>query len=53
MNHPSPPPRWPAIDLLRGLTGIDQRRLFSWSGEALKLALMPFRGVMSMIPGTR
>jgi hypothetical protein len=40
-------------DLLRGLTGIDQRRLFSWSGEALKLALMPFRGVMSMIPGTR
>lgn len=40
-------------DLLRGLTGIDQRRLFSWSGEALKLALTPFRGVMSLIPGVR
>jgi hypothetical protein len=40
-------------DLLRGLTGIDQRRLLSWSGEALKLALGPFRSVLSMIPGVR
>lgn len=40
-------------ELLRGLTGIDQRRLFSWSGEALKLALSPLRGVLSMIPGMR
>jgi hypothetical protein len=40
-------------DLLRGLTGIDQRRLFSWSGEALKLALAPFRSVLSLIPGAR
>jgi hypothetical protein len=40
-------------ELLRGLSGIDQRRLFAWSGEALKLALAPFRGVMSMLPGAR
>jgi hypothetical protein len=40
-------------ELLRGLTGIDQRRLFTWSGEALKLALAPFRSVLSMIPGMR
>jgi len=40
-------------DLLRGLTRIDQRRLFSWSGEALKLALAPFRSVLSLIPGGR
>lgn len=40
-------------DLLRGLTRIDQRRLFTWSGEALKLALAPFRGVLSLIPGGR
>lgn len=40
-------------ELLRGLSGIDQRRLFAWSGEALKLALAPFRGVMSMLPGGR
>ena len=40
-------------DLLRGLTRIDQRRLFSWSGEALKLALAPFRGVLALIPGGR
>lgn len=38
-------------DLLRGLTGIDQHRLFSWSGEALRLALAPFRSVLSLIPG--
>jgi hypothetical protein len=35
-------------ELLRGLTGIDQRRLLSWSGEALKLALGPFRGFLSL-----
>lgn len=40
-------------DLLRGLTGIDQRRLLSWSAEALKLALTPFRSVLSLIPGAR
>ena len=40
-------------DLLRGLTSIDQRRLVTWSGEALKLALAPFRGVLSLIPGAR
>jgi hypothetical protein len=34
-------------DLLRGLTGIDQRRLLSWSTEALKLALSPFRAVLT------
>ena len=38
-------------ELLRSLTGIDQRRLFSWSGEALKLALSPFRGLMARVPG--
>ena len=30
-------------DLLRGLSGIDQTRLFKWSGEALSLALKPAR----------
>lgn len=40
-------------DLLRGLTGIDQRRLLSWSAEALKLALTPFRSVLALIPGAR
>ncbi len=35
-------------DLLRGLSGIDERKLFSWSGEALRLALMPFRGVLGL-----
>lgn len=38
-------------ELLRSLSGIDQRRLFSWSGEALKLALTPLRSVLSRIPG--
>lgn len=38
--------------LLRSLTGIEQSRLFKWSGEALSLALKPFRGVLSaVIPG--
>jgi hypothetical protein len=40
-------------ELLRGLTGIDQRRLLSWSGEALKLALAPFRGILSLRAGRR
>ena len=40
-------------ELLRGLTGIDQRRLFSWSAEALALALKPVRGALSLIPGLR
>lgn len=35
-------------DLLRGLSGIDQQRLLSWSGEAFKLALMPFRGALAL-----
>lgn len=39
-------------ELLRGLSGIDQRRLFTWSAEALRLALGPFRGVlMQLRPG--
>lgn len=33
-------------ELLRELTAIDQRRLFAWSAEALRLALRPFRGVL-------
>jgi len=38
--------------LLRGLTGIDQTRLFKWSSEALGMALKPFRGALSaIIPG--
>ena len=38
--------------LLRGLTGIDQTRLFKWSSEALGMALKPFRGALSaLIPG--
>jgi hypothetical protein len=40
-------------ELLRGLSGIDQRRLFSWTGEALKLALAPFRSVLALLPGGR
>jgi hypothetical protein len=40
-------------ELLRGLSGIEQRKLFSWTGEALKLALAPFRSVLAMIPGSR
>jgi hypothetical protein len=35
-------------DLLRGLSGIDERRLFAWSGEALKHALLPLRGAMAL-----
>lgn len=39
-------------ELLRGLSGIDQTRLFKWSAEALGLALKPFRGALSaLIPG--
>lgn len=33
-------------ELLRGLSVIDQRRLYAWSGEALRLALRPFRSVL-------
>lgn len=33
-------------ELLRGLSVIDQRRLYVWSGEALRLALRPFRSVL-------
>ncbi len=41
-------------ELFRGLSGIDQTRLFKWSGEALALAIKPFRGVLSaIIPGLR
>lgn len=40
-------------ELLRSLTGIEQRKLFSWSGEALKLALTPLRGMLGRIPGAR
>lgn len=41
-------------DLLRGLSGIDQSRLFKWSSEALGLALTPFRGALAaLIPGMR
>lgn len=41
-------------DLLRGLSGIDQTRLFKWSGEALGMALRPFRGALTaLIPGLR
>lgn len=36
-------------DLLRGLSGIDQQRLLSWSGEAFRLALVPFRSVLGML----
>lgn len=36
-------------ELLRGLSGIDQQRLLSWSGEAFRLALVPFRGVLGML----
>jgi uncharacterized protein (DUF697 family) len=41
-------------ELFRGLSGIDQTRLFKWSGEALSLALKPFRGALAaLIPGFR
>lgn len=38
-------------ELLRGLTGIDNRRLAQWSVEALKLALRPFRAVLAGLRG--
>lgn len=41
-------------DLLRGLSGIDQSKLFKWSAEALGLALKPFRSALfALIPGMR
>ncbi|MGQ0800948.1 MAG: hypothetical protein ACT4NL_12660 [Pseudomarimonas sp.] len=41
-------------ELLGGLSGIDQTRLFKWSGEALTLAIKPFRRALSaIIPGLR
>ena len=41
-------------ELLGGLSGIDQTRLFKWSGEALTLAIKPFRRALSaIIPGFR
>ncbi|MBD8525346.1 hypothetical protein [Pseudomarimonas arenosa] len=41
-------------DLLRGLSGIDQTRLYKWSAEALGLALKPFRGALTaIIPGLK
>lgn len=36
-------------DLLRGLSGIDQNRLLKWSGEAFRLALAPFKGVLGLV----
>lgn len=36
-------------ELLRGLSGIDQQRLLSWSGEAFRLALIPFRSVLGLV----
>lgn len=36
-------------DLLRGLSGIDQQRLLSWSGEAFRLAIIPFRSVLGIV----
>ena len=38
-------------ELLPSPTGIEQRKLFTWSGEALKLALSPFRSLLGRIPG--
>lgn len=41
-------------DLLRGLSGLDKTRLFKWSGEALSLALKPFKGALTaLVPGLR
>ena len=41
-------------ELLGGLSGIDQTRLFKWSGEALTLAIKPFRRALSaIIPALR
>ncbi|MCB1561526.1 MAG: hypothetical protein KDI75_10610 [Xanthomonadales bacterium] len=36
-------------ELLHGLTGIDQRRLISWSGSALRLAIAPFRAALGAV----
>jgi hypothetical protein len=37
---------------LRNMSGIDQARLFKWTGDAFALALKPFRGVLTaMVPG--
>ncbi len=39
-------------DLLRSLSGIDQAKLYSWTADAVAVALKPFRGVlMQMLPG--
>jgi uncharacterized protein (DUF697 family) len=39
-------------DLLRSLSGIDQARLYKWTGDAVSLALKPFRGaLLAMVPG--
>lgn len=39
-------------ELLRGLSGIDQTRLFKWSAEAFNLAISPFRRTLAMVlPG--
>ncbi|MFA5685258.1 MAG: hypothetical protein WCZ65_04620 [Lysobacteraceae bacterium] len=39
-------------ELLRGLSGIDQSRLFTWSAEAFALAIRPFRGALSVLMPT-
>ena len=36
-------------ELLHGLTGIDQRRLISWSGSAFRLAIAPFRAALGAV----
>ncbi|MEZ5465049.1 MAG: hypothetical protein R3F22_07490 [Lysobacteraceae bacterium] len=36
-------------ELLHGLTGIDQRRLISWSGSAFRLAISPFRAALGAV----
>jgi hypothetical protein len=39
-------------ELLRSMSGIDQTRLYKWTGDAFSLALKPFRGaLLAMIPG--
>jgi hypothetical protein len=39
-------------ELLRGMSGIDEIKLYKWTGDAFALAMKPFRGVLlSMVPG--
>lgn len=39
-------------ELLRSMSGIDQNRLYKWTGDAFALALKPFRGaLLAVIPG--